>query len=145
MASRRGPGSLRQMTRSNVYSGTPWEQRVAYCRAKRVGVFIFVSGTVAVDESGAVIGTGDLYMQTSYALKKIEVALHELGAGLRHVVRTRTFLTDMDLFEDFAKAHHEAFQGIDPAATCVEVKRLVVPELLVEIEVDAVVEMEGHP
>jgi enamine deaminase RidA (YjgF/YER057c/UK114 family) len=133
---------LHKMIRQSVYSGTPWEGRVAYCRAKRVGALIFVSGTVAVDETGGVIGAGDLYAQTSYAIRKIENALRDLGAELRHVVRTRTFVTDIGRFEQFALAHREAFEGIDPAATCVEVRRLVDPEFLVEIEADAVLEPE---
>ena len=125
--------------RKNVYSGTPWESKVAYCRAKRVGNVIAVSGTVAVDEEGKVVGPGDLYAQTAFALKKIERALRGLDAGLKDVVRTRTFVTDISRFDEFARAHREAFQGVDPAATCVEVARLVSPELLVEIEVDAIV------
>lgn len=128
------------MHRQNVYTGTPWEQKVAYCRAKRVGNFIAVSGTVAVDEKGNVVGDGDMYEQARYALAKIRKALVELGADLADVVRTRTFVTDVSEFEDFARAHREAFAGIDPVATCVEVQRLVSPELLVEIEVDAIVE-----
>lgn len=131
------------MIQRNVYTVTAWERRVAYCRAKRVGALVFVSGTVAVDETGSVVGAGDLYVQTSYAIRKIEKALRELGAELRHVVRTRTFVTDIGGFEQFARAHREAFEGIDPVATCVEVQRLVAPELLVEIEVDAVLESEG--
>jgi len=123
-----------------AYTGTPWEPKVAYCRARRAGPFIFVSGTVAVDEAGRVVGAGDLYAQASYAIGKIERALQELGASLRDVVRTRTFVTDISRFEEFARAHRERFAGIDPAATCVEVHRLVSPELMVEIEVDAVVE-----
>ena len=130
--------SLPWMIRKNVYTGTPWEPKVAYCRAKRVGTLIFVSGTVAVDQEGITVGPGDLYLQTGYAIRKIEDALRELGAELRHVVRTRTFVTDISRFEQFARAHREAFEGIDPVATCVEVSRLVAPELLVEIEVDAV-------
>lgn len=128
------------MTRRSVYSGTPWEPRVAYCRAKRVGLLVFVSGTTAVDEHGSVVGSGDLYAQTRYALLKIERALSELGATRAHVVRTRTFVTDIGRFEEFARAHREFFDGIDPTATCVEVSRLVTPELLVEIEVDAVLD-----
>jgi enamine deaminase RidA (YjgF/YER057c/UK114 family) len=125
--------------RKNVYSGTAWEPKVAYCRAKRVGNVIAVSGTVAVDEEGKVVGPGDLYVQTAFALKKIEKALRALDASLKDVVRTRTYVTDISRFDDFARAHREAFQGVDPAATCVEVARLVSPELVVEIEVDAIV------
>lgn len=127
------------MSRKNVYSGTAWEPKVAYCRATRAGNLIFVSGTVAVAEDGKVVGAGDLYEQSKYAIGKIARALGELGARLSDVVRTRTFLTDITRFEEFARAHGEAFRGIDPAATCVEVNRLVAPEFLVEIEVDAVV------
>jgi len=125
------------MASRNVYSGSPWEAKVAYCRAKRVGDSIFVSGTVAVDEDGRAAAP-DVYEQTRYALKKIERALQELGASLRDVVRTRTFLVDIEQFEPFARAHREAFEGVDPVATCVQVTRLVSPEFLVEIEVDAV-------
>jgi enamine deaminase RidA (YjgF/YER057c/UK114 family) len=131
------------MNRRSVYSGTPWEPKVAYCRAKRAGNTIVVSGTVAVDETGRVVGAGDVYAQASYAIRKIERALRELGATLQDVVRTRTFLTDISRFEEFARAHKDAFQGIDPAATCVEVTRLVAPELLVEIEVDAIAADNG--
>jgi enamine deaminase RidA (YjgF/YER057c/UK114 family) len=131
------------MIRKNVYTGTSWERSVAYCRAKRVETLIFVSGTVAIDATGSVVGAGDLYVQTKYALEKIENALRELGAELRHVVRTRTFVTDIGQFEQFARAHREAFEGIDPVATCVEVKALVAPELLVEIEADAVLEPDA--
>ena len=127
------------MTRKSVYSGTPWEPKVAYCRAKRVGHTVVVSGTVAVDEQGAVVAPGDMYAQTAYAIRKIERALKELGAGLRDVVRTRTFVTDLGLFEEFARAHREAFEGIDPAATCVQISALVAPGLVVEIEADAIV------
>jgi enamine deaminase RidA (YjgF/YER057c/UK114 family) len=101
---------------------------------------VLVSGTTAVDEHGRVVGPGDLHAQARYALQKIERALAELGARLADVVRTRTFLTDIDRFDEFARAHHEFFAGIDPVATCVEVSRLVAPELLVEIEVDALLE-----
>lgn len=127
------------MNRRNVYSNTPWETKVAYCRATRIGDTVVVSGTVAVDESGATVGPGDVYAQTSYAIQKIDRALRELGASLRDVIRTRTFLTDIARFEEFARAHREAFAGIDPAATCVQVSRLVSPDLLVEIEMDAIV------
>ena len=127
------------MNRRNVYSNTPWETKVAYCRATRIGDTVVVSGTVAVDDSGATVGPGDVYAQTSYAIQKIDRALRELGASLRDVIRTRTFLTDITRFEEFARAHREAFAGIDPAATCVEVSRLVSLDLLVEIEMDAIV------
>ena len=128
------------MSVQNVYSGSPWEAKVAYCRAKRVGKSVFVSGTVAVDAEGKPVAPGDVYEQARYALQKIERALGELGGSLRHVVRTRTFLTDIEDFEGFARAHREAFEGVDPVATCVQVQRLVAPEYVVEIEVDALIE-----
>lgn len=127
------------MERKSVHSGSPWERSVAYCRAKRVGKMIVVSGTVAADADGTVIAPGDVHGQALAALEKIERALQELGATKSDVVRTRTYLTDMSRFEEFGRAHREVFEGIDPAATCVEVSRLVGPEFLVEIEVDAVV------
>ncbi len=126
------------MATKNVYSGSPWEAKVAYCRAKRVGDSIFVSGTVAVDAAGIPFAPGDVYLQTRNILDKIERALWDLGASLRDVVRTRTYLTNINQFDEFARAHRDVFIGIDPAATCVEVTRLVAPEFAVEIEVDAV-------
>ena len=125
--------------RRSVYSGSPWEEKVAYCRAKRVGNFIAVSGTVAVGEDGRAVAPGDVYTQALHALRTIEKALAGLGAEMRHVVRTRTFLTDLSRFEDFARAHREVFSGIDPAATAVEVSALVAPDFVVEIEADAIV------
>ena len=112
---------------------------MAYCRAKRVGEWVVVSGTAAVDEAGATVAPGDVYEQARFVLQKIERALVELGASLRDVVRTRTFMVDIARFDDFARAHKEAFAGVDPVATCVEVTRLVAPELVIEIEVDAIV------
>ena len=123
----------------NVYTGRPWEAKAAYCRAKRVGNTIVVSGTVAVNEAGDVIGPGDLYLQTQACIRRIQAALQQLEAELSDVVRTRAFVTDIARFEEFARAHREAFAGVDPAATCVEVARLIRPEFLVEIEVDAIV------
>jgi enamine deaminase RidA (YjgF/YER057c/UK114 family) len=129
--------------RQNVYSGTPWEPLVAYCRAKRVGAHVFVSGTVAVDEQGNSVGTGSMLEQARFILGKIERALGACGASLSHVVRTRMFVTDLDRFDEVAQAHREAFAGIDPVATCVEVSRLVRPELWIEIEVDALLDDVG--
>ena len=127
-------------SRRSVYSGSPWELKVAYCRAKRVGNVIVVSGTVSTGDDGELVAPGDVYGQSRQALRKIEAALRELGAELRHVVRTRCFLTDMARFDDFARAHAEAFAGIDPAATAVEVSSLVTADFLVEIEADAIVD-----
>ena len=125
--------------RQHVYTGTAWEPKVAYARAVRVGNAIAVSGTVAVDERGQAVARGDLYAQAAYAIDKIRRALEEVGSGLHDVVRTRTFLTDISRFDEFARAHQEAFAGIDPAATCVEVARLVGADYLIEIEADAIV------
>jgi enamine deaminase RidA (YjgF/YER057c/UK114 family) len=122
-----------------VYTGSPWEEKVAYCRARRVGDFIAVSGTVAVGDDGRAACPGDVYGQTIFALRRIEHAIRELGGELRHVVRTRAFLTDIGFFEDFARAHGEVFRGIDPAASAIAVKSLVGPDFLVEIEADAIV------
>lgn len=122
-----------------VYTGAPWEKTVAYCRARRVGNQIFVAGTTAVDEEGSVVHSDDMYGQAAYVFKRIEGALQRCGAEMSHVVRTRLFITDMERFDEVAKAHGEAFSGIDPAATCVEVSALVDPLLLVEIEVDAII------
>lgn len=126
--------------RHSVYSGGPWEQRVAYCRAKRVGAHVYVSGTVAVDEQGNSMGGDSMLEQARFVLAKIERALGACGAQLGDVVRTRMFVTDLERFEEVATAHREAFAGIDPVATCVEVSKLVRPELLIEIEVDALLD-----
>jgi len=120
-----------------VYSGAPWESQVAYCRAVKFGPQIAVSGTTAVDAEGIVVGEKDIYAQTNYIFAKINTALVSLGATLSDVVRTRMYVTDITLFDEVAKAHKEAFEGVDPAATCVEVSRLVDENLLIEIEVDA--------
>lgn len=127
-----------------VYTGAPWEKTVAYCRARRVGDHIFVAGTTAVDEEGKVVCPGDMYGQAAYVFKKIEGALQKCGAEMRHVVRTRMFITDMKRFGEMARAHGEALSGIDPAATCVEVTALVDAQLLIEIEVDAIVSSSGE-
>jgi enamine deaminase RidA (YjgF/YER057c/UK114 family) len=126
--------------RQQVYSGAPWEKQVAYCRAVRVDRMIFVAGTTAVDKAGNVVAPGDVGEQARFVFKKIARALEECGASLRDVVRTRMFVVDVTQFDRIAEAHREAFEGIDPAATCVEVKALVSPDLLIEIEVDAVLE-----
>lgn len=125
--------------RLNVYSGAPWEGAVAYCRATRVGPWVLVAGTTAVDDAGAPVAAGDVAGQTAFILAKIDRALAACGATLADVVRTRAFVTDIARFDEFAAAHREAFAGIDPVATCVEVQRLVDPALVVEIEVDAYV------
>lgn len=123
--------------KQRTYSGSRWEEQAAYCRAVRAGRFIAVSGTTAVDGNGNVVGGDSVYAQASFVFAKVQGALEELGASMKDIVRTRTFLTDMARFEGFARAHRETFRGIDPAATCVEVSRLVDDRLLIEIEVDA--------
>lgn len=128
---------MNQTTRS--YSGAPWEKAVAYCRAVRVGDVVTVSGTTAVDANGNVIGKDDMYQQTVYIFNKVAKALEELGSSLPDVTRTRMFVTDISRFDEVARAHCEVFSGIDPAATCVEVSRLVQNDLLIEVEVDGIV------
>ena len=124
--------------RLNIPSGAKWEDIVGYSRAVRVGNIIEVAGTTAVDEHGNVVGQNDLYTQTQFILTKIQKALQQAGATLQDVVRTRTFVADISRWEDVGRAHGEFFRAIKPAATMVEVKALISPELLVEIEVTAI-------
>jgi enamine deaminase RidA (YjgF/YER057c/UK114 family) len=127
------------MQRTIISSGSPWESIVGYSRAVRVGSQICVAGTTASDETGNVIGRDDPYAQTMYALRKIERALNEAGATLDDVVRTRIFVTDISRWEEIGRAHGEIFGSVRPTATMVEVRRLINPDMLVEIEVDAIV------
>ena len=129
---------MNQMKRVNVSSGTPWETSVGYSRAVRVGSRVYVSGTTASDENGRTVALDDAYAQTQFILRKIEESLREVGATMSDVVRTRIFVTDISQWEEIGKAHGEVFGNIRPAATMVEVRRLVNPDHLVEIEVDAV-------
>jgi enamine deaminase RidA (YjgF/YER057c/UK114 family) len=125
--------------RINISSGTPWEDKVGYCRAVRVGNIIEVSGTTSVD-GDSLIGKNDMYSQTKFIILKIEKALQDAGAQLTDVVRTRLYVTDISKWEEAAKAHAEFFGTIKPASTMVEVSSLINSDLLVEIEVSAVIQ-----
>jgi reactive intermediate/imine deaminase len=126
--------------RQNFGTNTPWEAVVGYSRAVRVGSQIFVTGTTATDADGRVVGAGDAYAQAVQVLRNIEAVLKRAGATMKDVVRTRMFVTDISRWQEIGRAHAEFFGEIRPAATMVEVSRLIDPEMLVEIEVDAVVE-----
>ncbi|MBK6379863.1 MAG: RidA family protein [Chitinophagaceae bacterium] len=125
--------------RKNIGSGSPWEDVVGYSRAVRIGNIIEVAGTTAMD-GDVLIGQGDIYAQTVFIFKKIEKALMELGAGLTDVVRTRMFITDISTWEEAGKAHGEFFKNIKPVATMVEVSNLIDADLLIEIEVTAILQ-----
>ena len=124
--------------RMNISSGAKWEDIVGYSRAVRIGNTIEVAGTTAVDEQGNVVGLNNAYEQTRFSLGKIEKALTAAGASLKDVIRTRMFVTDISKWEEIGRAHGEFFRTIKPAASMIEVKGLISPELLVEIEVTAI-------
>lgn len=127
------------MARQQYQTGTPWEPRLGYSRAVRVGQVVHVSGTTATNDQGVIIAREDPYGQAVQTLKNIQAALQALGADLKHVVRTRVYVTNMDQWEEVARAHFEFFGTVRPTCSLLGVNALVVPEMLVEIEVEAII------
>ena len=127
------------MERTNYSSGAKWEDIVGYSRAVKIGNVIEVTGTVAVDENGLLVGKDDAYAQTKFIIEKIEKILQRAGASLKDVVRTRMFVTDISRWEEYGKAHGEFFKNIKPCTSMIEVKGLIEPGYLIEIEATAII------
>lgn len=127
------------MKRTNYSTGAKWEDIVGYSRAVKVGNMVFVTGTVAVNGDGELVGGDDAYLQTKFILEKIKDVLERAGASLNDVVRTRLFVTDISRWEEYGRAHGEVFGNIKPCTTMVEVSKLIAPEYLIEIEADAII------
>ena len=127
------------MNRKNISTNNSWENAIGYSRAVKVGSYVHISGTTATNEQGRIVGLGDPYLQTKQILKNIESALNLAGASLEDVVRTRIYVTNIDRWRPIGQAHGEVFADIRPASSMVEVNRLIAPEMLVEIEADALI------
>jgi enamine deaminase RidA (YjgF/YER057c/UK114 family) len=123
-----------------AFTGAPWEKKVGYCRAVRAKNHVYVSGTAPVNPDGSTHAPGDAYAQAKRCCEIALAAMRELGAGPEHVVRTRMYVTDIARWADYGRAHEEAFGAAPPATAMVEVKRLIAPDMLIEVEVDALVE-----